>query len=446
MDKQASDSHISMVEKNPRSFLLYTFGALVLGGILLVSMIEVDRVISGRGKTVLQEPRIVLRPSTKSLIKQIHVSVGDRVAKGAAVLTLDPTVSESELNKYLEKVDSYQEEIRRLDAVLKGENPPVEASESNSPHADMLAAELREFKFKIEKYREQEAGLREKAAELSSRLPMLKEQLKIASDIEKMWDDLVNKENYGSRLNWHKATQDRIKAQTQHSETSGELMKTRYELKKVIAEREGYAEEWRVKKMDSRIQAERNLREARQEAAKASFENSSVVLVAPEDAIVVEMSDTAVGTIVSPTDVLMKLIPAKTPSLVDVRVAATDISFISSGMPVDIKLDSAPFQKHGFLHGRLDSITYDSFDKDSESSKGNNKDIESNVSSVSTETEQFYLARIEITDNALKNLPEAFRLMPGMSVEADIKVGQRRLVEYLLFPVMRVVNEGMREP
>ncbi|MFD1693521.1 hypothetical protein ACFSHR_24905 [Azotobacter chroococcum] len=68
------------------------------------------------------------------------------------------------------------------------------------------------------------------------------------------------------------------------------------------------------------------------------------------------------------------------------------------------------------------------------------------MSSVSTETEQFYLARIEITDNALKNLPEAFRLMPGMSVEADIKVGQRRLVEYLLFPVMRVVNEGMREP
>lgn len=402
--------------------------------------------MESRGKTVLQEPRIVLRPSTKSLVKQIHVHVGDKIAKGTPVLTLDPTVSQSELNKYLEKIDSYQEEIRRIDAVLKGGGLPAEIAANSSPHADMLAAELREFKFKMGKYREQEAGLREKIEELSSRLPMLKEQLKIASDIEKMWDDLVNKENYGSRLNWHKATQDRIRAQTQHSETSGELLKTRAELKKVIAEREGFAEEWRVKKMDSRIQAERNLREAQQEAAKAGFENASVVLVAPEDAIVVEMSDTAAGTMVGPTDVLMKLIPAKTPNLVDVRVAATDISFVAAGMPVDIKLDSAPFQKHGFLHGRLDSITYDSFDKDSESGKANSQDIKSNVSSVSTDAEQFYLARVEITENALKNLPEAFRLMPGMSVEADIKVGQRRLIEYLLFPVMRVLNEGMREP
>lgn len=446
MYEQTTDINIHMNERSPSPLLLYAFGALVLGGIILVSMIDVDRVISARGKTVLQEPRIVLRPSTKSQVKQIHVNVGDRVAKGAPVLTLDSTVSQSELNKHLEKVVSYQEEIRRIDAALKGERLPVEIATSNSPHAAMLAAELREFKFKIEKYREQEAGLREKIEELSSRLPMLKEQLKIASDIEKMWDDLVNKENYGSRLNWHKATQDRIRAQTQHSETTGELLKTRAELKKVIAEREGFSEEWRIKKMDNRIQAERNLREAQQEAAKAGFENASVVLIAPEDAIVVELSDTAVGTMVGPADILMKLIPAKIPNLADVRVAAADVSFVAAGMPVNIKLDSAPFQKHGFLHGRLDSITYDSFDKDSESGKANNQDIKSNVSSVSTDTEQFYLARIEITDNALKNLPDAFRLMPGMSVEADIKVGQRRLIEYLLFPVMRVLNEGMREP
>lgn len=388
----------------------------------------------------------MLRPSTKSQVREIYVKVGDHVKKGAQVLALDPTVSQSELNKYLEKAESYEAELKRLDSVLQGENAAFELLKDGDPHADMLISELREFRFKMSKYREQEAGLREKIAELSARLPMLKEQLKIASDIEKMWDDLVNKENYGSRLNWHKASQDRIRAQTQYSETNGELVKTRYELKRISAEREGFAEEWRVEKMNSRIQAERNLREARQEAAKARFENASVMLVAPEDAIVVELSDTAVGTIVNPTDVLMKLIPAKVPRFLDVRIAATDVSLVSVGMPVDIKLDSAPFQKHGFLHGKMDSITYDSFDKDSESGSGSGKDISSNVSSASVDAEQFYLARVEITENGLKNLPAAFRLMPGMSAEADIKVGQRRLLEYLLFPVIRVVNEGMREP
>ena len=431
--------------KSPSVLMLYALGALILGALVFVALVQVDRVVSGRGKTVLQEPKIVLRPSSKSQVKEIHVKVGDRVAKGSPVLTLDPTVSASELNKYLEKVESYQAEVRRLDKVLQG-GGSARLSAEELAGDEKLVSELREFEFKMNKYREQESGLREKLGELTSRLPLLAEQLKLSSNIEKMWDDLVNKENYGSRLNWYKASQDRIKAQTQYSEAQGEVVKTRYELQKTVAEREGFAQEWRVGKMDSRIEAERKLREARQEAAKASFENSSVVLVAPEDALVIEMSDTAVGTMVSPNDVLMKLMPAKPPELVDVRVSASDVSQIAPGMPVDIKLDSAPFQKHGFLRGTLESVTYDSFDKDAKSGSASNKDISSNVSNVSADAEQFYLARIRLTANELKNLPEAFRLLPGMSVDADIKVGQRRLLEYLLFPVMRVANEGMREP
>lgn len=432
--------------KNPGTRMLYAFGGLLLVVLVFVAMVQVDRVVSGRGKTVLQEPNIVLRPSVKSQVKEIHVRVGDRVSKGSPVLTLDPTVSESELNKYRQKVETYAAEVRRLDMVLEGRHTAADLQRAGSAEDDMLVSEMREFEYKMQKYREQEGALQEKLDELAQRLPMLQEQLKLSSDIEKMWDDLVNKENYGSRLNWYKASQDRIKAQSQYSEVRGEMLKSRGELKKLVAERKGFAEEWRFDKMDSRLQAERNLQEARQEVAKAAYENASVELVAPEDAIVVELSDTAVGTTVSPTDVLMKLVPARLPRFVDVRLSATDVSMVGAGMPVDIKLDSAPFQKHGFLRGTLQSVTYDSFDKDSQSSSSRGKDIPSNVSRVAAETEQFYLARVEITQNELKHLPEAFRLMPGMSVEADIKIGQRRLVEYLLFPVMRVVNEGLREP
>lgn len=446
MTDQSVNSGVTILLKNPGTRMLYAFGALLLIAIVFVAMVEVDRVVSGRGKTVLQEPNIVLRPSIKSQVKEIHVRVGDRVARGSPVLTLDPTVSESELNKFLQKVETYEEEVRRLDMVLKGGSAVPAAAQVGSAQGDMLLSEVREFQYKMTKYREQEGALQETIGELSRRLPMLQEQLKLSSDIEKMWDDLVNKENYGSRLNWYKASQDRIKAASQYSEVRGELLKSRLDLKKLVAEREGFAAEWRVGKMDSRLQAERSLREAKQEVAKAAYENASVVLTAPEDAIVVELSDTAVGTMVSPTDMLMKLVPAKAPRFVDVRLAATDVSLVGEGMPVDIKLDSAPFQKHGFLRGKLHSVTYDSFDKDSETSGSSSKDIPSNVSRVSADAEQFYLARIEITGNELKNLPEAFSLMPGMSIEADIKIGQRRLLEYLLFPVMRVVNEGLREP
>jgi hemolysin D len=36
-------------------------------------------------------------------------------------------------------------------------------------------------------------------------------------------------------------------------------------------------------------------------------------------------------------------------------------------------------------------------------------------------------------------------LAPGMAVTAEIKTGQRRLIEYLLSPLMRFKHEGLRE-
>ena len=40
---------------------------------------------------------------------------------------------------------------------------------------------------------------------------------------------------------------------------------------------------------------------------------------------------------------------------------------------------------------------------------------------------------------------KAIRLSPGMNVTAEIKTGQRRLIEYLLSPVQRAGSESLRE-
>ena len=44
------------------------------------------------------------------------------------------------------------------------------------------------------------------------------------------------------------------------------------------------------------------------------------------------------------------------------------------------------------------------------------------------------------------NTPPNFRLIPGMTLTADIKVGTRSVAMYLLGGLMRGVNEAMREP
>jgi len=46
----------------------------------------------------------------------------------------------------------------------------------------------------------------------------------------------------------------------------------------------------------------------------------------------------------------------------------------------------------------------------------------------------------------LHGTPAGFRLMPGMPITADIKVGKRTVLQYLLGRALPVASEGMREP
>jgi len=63
-----------------------------------------------------------------------------------------------------------------------------------------------------------------------------------------------------------------------------------------------------------------------------------------------------------------------------------------------------------------------------------------------TSSEPFYRSRIAIDRVALRNVPEGFRVIPGMPVTADIKVGKRTVLRYLTGLVLPVAREGMREP
>jgi HlyD family secretion protein len=58
----------------------------------------------------------------------------------------------------------------------------------------------------------------------------------------------------------------------------------------------------------------------------------------------------------------------------------------------------------------------------------------------------FYDVRVTLDRLALKHVPKDMHITPGMSVQADIKVGQRTVLEYLVERLLPILDEGMREP
>jgi hemolysin D len=103
---------------------------------------------------------------------------------------------------------------------------------------------------------------------------------------------------------------------------------------------------------------------------------------------------------------------------------------------VRVKLDAFPFQQHGTARGHVVTISADAF----RPGRSDGQDPQR------TEAVQFHKARVALTDTALRNVPAHFRLLPGMTVSAEIKVGTRRVISYLLNPILKGLDESFREP
>ncbi|MNY66918.1 Hemolysin secretion protein D, plasmid [compost metagenome] len=56
-----------------------------------------------------------------------------------------------------------------------------------------------------------------------------------------------------------------------------------------------------------------------------------------------------------------------------------------------------------------------------------------------------YGSRIRLKDDHLIVRGERVSLSPGMSVTAEVKTDQRRVIEYFLSPLQQYANESLRE-
>lgn len=162
---------------------------------------------------------------------------------------------------------------------------------------------------------------------------------------------------------------------------------------------------------------------------KMERRSSLVRLVAPADAVVLDIAQRSVGSVVRQAEPFLTLVPVDVPMLVEVEIRPQDIALLRAGDPARLKLDALPYQKYGTMTGRLDVLSEDTF----------------KVPKGATQTD-VYKGRLTIVSRELRDTPAGFRLIPGMSIGAEIKVGSRRLLSYFLYPIFRALDSSFREP
>jgi hemolysin D len=120
----------------------------------------------------------------------------------------------------------------------------------------------------------------------------------------------------------------------------------------------------------------------------------------------------------------------------EIEIDPADVGFVHAGDPVRVKLESLPFQRHGTLTGRLAVI-------------GENTVASELAKAEPTRAQvQVYRGIVEITSDvrtSLTELPANFRLIPGMRVVAEIQIGKRSVISSLMDPIVRTLDEGLRD-
>ena len=162
--------------------------------------------------------------------------------------------------------------------------------------------------------------------------------------------------------------------------------------------------------------------------------NEYIELRAPCEAIVHEIASFPVGSAVREAEALITLVPIDCEIELEAEIPAKDIGRVNVGDSVRVKLNAFPFQKHGTLSGTLRTISEDTFQKDNV--RQENEKIAEGA---------YYRARIPVTGK-LRGTHSNFRLIPGMEAQAEIKVGVRRVIEYIIHPLIKSLDEAIREP
>ena len=415
---------------------LYAATAAIAVGIGWATLSHVDEIVIGTGKTVTTASNIVMAPLETSVIRSIDVKVGDLVHAGDALAHLDPTFTDADVTELKRRSASLQAQIARERAELAGEEyrPSANATQDEKIQLGLAQDRAAQYQAQLRVYDQRSAQVQAQIETRRKSIEVLQKRMTVLVEVESMRKELANN-GTGSKIAALGATDSRLDVQRSLEQAQSEITEFEHQLDGVRAEREGFLKKWRQDLAQDLVTAERDAGSAADQLSKASRRHDMVVLSTPMDAVVLEIAPRSVGSVMREAETLMTLVPVDVPMEIEAQIAARDIGQVAAGDDATVKLEAFPYQQYGTLPGKVSVVSRDSF-----------VPTKSDGTPAAGDSKPYYKVRVALADAHLRNAPPDFHLTPGMTTTAEIKVGSRRLITYLLYPFLRGLNESFREP
>lgn len=425
------------IERSPvPRYAQVTLHLMLLFLILFVvwaSLSQIDQVVVAQGRLVNPLPNVVVQPIETAVVKSLNVRVGQVVKKGEVLAALDATFAKADEAQLRQRLVSLETQIEGLDTELSARagSAKLPTTEDERLQAGLLAE--RRANYRAQQLRMQESAGRLRAALATNRSDqsLVETRLKSLKQIEAMQEKMVA-QKIGAPLQLLEAQQRSQEVVRDLELTQRREQELRRELAAADAERLAFERGWRQKLMEDLLTVSRERDSIREQLQKADRRSGLIQLTAPVDSVVLEIAKLSPGSVVREAETFFTLVPLNVVLEAEVQIDAAEVGYIRRNDPVHVKLDAFPFQRHGVIEARVRTISEDAFKRER--------------ATDGAQSDAYYLARVTLGGAPLKNMQENTRLLPGMTLNAEIVVGKRSVMSYLAWPLTKGIDEAIREP
>lgn len=408
--------------------IIWSIVVLFVLAIIWASFGHIDIVAVAQGKIIPSNHSKTIQPFDRGVISAIYVREGQEVKKGDILIELDTTSTDADSSRYINEQLSTAIEVARLEALIKGEEKIVAPDGIGKIQLEMQEA-LLNFQLNEHKANMQSADLmidqrhaamqetQENIKHLNDAVPLLKERAQtMKTMIEK---------KFASRLEYIEAEDAYLEKAQQLAAYKQKIIQNKAALKEAKIHYEMLESEFNKTTRLELAQVKTKRVSLSNEVIKAADRTKQQRIRAPIDGVVQQLAVHTVGGVVSPAEQLMMLIPKNDILEVEAWVQNKDIGFVNEGQKVEIKVDAFQFTKYGTINGDLLTLSNDSV--------------------LLEDIGYVFSARVSMEKSNIDVGNKIVNLSPGMSVSIEIKTGKRRLIEYLMNPILRGFREAARE-
>ena len=418
--------------------VLWLLIALLVALLLWATFGRLDIVAVAEGKLIPESYVKIVQPAESGIVKEILVREGQSVKSGQILMRMDTLISEADTKSIEADYQRKRLTLRRIEAELSGRPFQTETSDPSALAQEIAAqyranraafeAALAEERSRLVKARQELAAAEQVRRKLEETLPYYRDQ-------DKAYEKLVKQGFAGSLMGSDKKRERVEKEQELQTQTfliESAKASTLQSERKLAQIDSDYRRQLNVERNDIQGQYDK----LTQEAAKQAHKQDLLELKAPQDGVIKDLATHTTGTVVQPGTILLTLVPQDEILRAEVWVSNEDIGFVRQGQPVKLKFAAFPFQKYGMVDGVVETVSADASDNGNDNRQS---DPAKKMQPLG------YKALVALKNMNLKMDGERFDLSAGMQTNAEIKLGDRTVMEYLLSPVRKAWHEGGRE-